>query len=89
VTRQAFLIAILLAAAGSLPAVAQQQPRPPSNINESTRRICRISDQIGTRLGAVRTCRTKAEWIQSARENVQIVDRMQRIAPACAPWSRC
>jgi hypothetical protein len=89
VTRQASLIAMLLAAAVPVAAAAQQQPRPPSNTNESTRRICRISDQIGTRLGAVRTCRTRAEWTQSAREYVQIVDRMQRIAPACAPWSRC
>jgi hypothetical protein len=89
VIRPAFLIAIMLAAAVSFPAVAQQQPRPPSNTNDSTRRYCRVSDQIGTRLGAVRTCRTKAEWKQFERESVQIVDRMQRVAPPCAPWSRC
>lgn len=88
-TRQAFLIAISLAATVSLPAAAQQQPRPPSDTNQSTRKICRISDQIGTRLGTVRTCRTQAEWAQAAREYVQVVDRMQRVAPACAPWSRC
>lgn len=88
-TKLAFPIAILVAAAVSLPALAQQQPRPPSNTNDSTRRICRISQQIGTRLGEVRTCRTKAEWEQFTRESGQVVDRMQRAAAACSPWSRC
>jgi hypothetical protein len=88
-TLRAFVPAALLAASVSLPAAAQQQPRPPSDTDESSRRICRISDEIGTRLGRLRTCRTKAEWDQSIRETGQVVDRLQRAATACNPWARC
>lgn len=85
-TRQAFLIALLLSAPASLPAQIQQA-RQPMDMNQ--RRICRTSDIIGTRLGRVVRCRTQAEWEELARENGQIVDRIQRFAAPCQPWSRC
>ncbi len=85
-TRQTFLIALLLAAPASLPAQIAQ-PRQPMDPNE--RRICRTSDTLGTRLGRVVRCRTQAEWEQFARENGQVVDRIQRVGLHCNPWSRC
>jgi hypothetical protein len=82
-TMRTCLTAALLAVSVSLPAAAQIQPRPPSDTNESTRRICRISQQIGTRLGAVRTCRTKAEWAEADLEARRVTDRIQRVTSAC------
>jgi hypothetical protein len=86
VTRQALLIALLLAAPAAL-AAPTEQPRRPMDSNE--RRICRTSDTIGTRLGRVVRCKTQAEWEQFTRESGQTVDRMQRFAAPCQPWSRC
>jgi hypothetical protein len=82
-TMRALTTAALLAAAVSLPAAAQIQPRPTSDTNESTRRICRIAQQIGTRLGAVRTCRTKSEWAEADLEARRTADRIQRSTSAC------
>jgi hypothetical protein len=73
----------LLAAAVSLPASAQQQPRPPSDTDESTRKTCRITQQIGTRLGAVRTYRTKSEWAEADIERRRTMDRIQRVTAPC------
>ncbi|MEA3030594.1 MAG: hypothetical protein QOG13_1919 [Sphingomonadales bacterium] len=85
-TGQALLIALLLAAPASL-AAQTEQPRRPMDSNQ--RRICRTADTIGTRLGRVVRCRTQAEWEQFARENGQVVDRMQRVGLHCKPWAMC
>ena len=86
VTRQAFFMATLLAATASLAAQAEEPRRP---MDASQRRICRTSDQIGTRLERVRRCKTQAEWDQMARESRQVVERIQGLAAPCSPWALC
>jgi cytoskeletal protein RodZ len=41
------------------------------------RKICRTTPQTGTRLRALRTCRTEEEWRQSATETQKAVRVMQ------------
>jgi hypothetical protein len=76
-------VALLAAAmfAGEAPLSAQPaQDRDPA---ASTRRICRVTPTIGSRLGGTRTCRTKAEWDAADRENRDAVGRYQRTTSAC------
>jgi hypothetical protein len=64
------LIAIPFALAGA----AEPGPRKSDG---KTRKICEVTGVIGSRLGAVRRCRTKEEWDQARREARQAVDRYQ------------
>lgn len=61
------------------------QPR-----NDSTRKICRVDGEVGSRLGGVRRCRTKAEWDAEKAEARTVVDRVQNMRPIyCAPPQPC
>ena len=51
----------------------------------STRRICRNSPQTGTRLRALRTCRTEAEWREMATKTQESVRVMQGRGVVPAP----
>jgi hypothetical protein len=55
---------------------AEPEPR---KSNPTTRKICEVSGVIGSRLGTVRRCRTKAEWEEARREARQAVDRYQHL----------
>lgn len=57
---------------------AEPQPAAPKS-NPTTRKICEVSGVIGSRLGRVRRCRTKAEWEEARREARQAVDRYQHL----------
>lgn len=58
--------------------------------NDSTRKICRIDNTVGSRLGGVRRCRTKAEWDAEKAEARTVVDRVQNMRPqTCGPPQPC
>lgn len=58
--------------------------------NDSTRKICRVDTTVGSRLGGVRRCRTKAEWDAEKAEARTVVDRVQNMRPIyCAPPQPC
>jgi hypothetical protein len=40
--------------------------------------ICEKVEQIGTRLGAKRTCMTRAEWKEQRRQNREVVEKAQQ-----------
>ncbi|MBV9882633.1 MAG: hypothetical protein JO276_06455 [Sphingomonadaceae bacterium] len=82
-----FLTAAVLAAAPIvLPVAANAQSSAATRSSTediNSRRICRVTPTIGSRLGGTRTCRTKAEWDAADRENRDAVNRYQRTTSAC------
>jgi len=81
------LIAAVAVVAAPVVLTAQPtiQPR-----NDSTRKICRTDGEIGSRLGGVRRCRTKAEWDAEKAEARNVVDRVQNMRVShCVPPQQC
>ena len=68
-----------VAAPTDSPAASGSAPANEAN----SRRICRVSSTIGSRLGGTRTCRTKTEWDQMQREARLTTDHIQRVSPPC------
>ena len=60
-----------------------EPPAKPSD--DSTKRICEVTGTIGTRLGNVRRCRTKAEREEAKQEARRVVDRIQNMKPTMCP----
>lgn len=60
---------------------------PPANqAKESEKRICTVTPTLGTRLGNIRRCRTRAEIAAAQAESRRVVDRIQANKPTlCAP----
>lgn len=67
-------------------AFAQQQPAQdgqpqaaaPVVANEADKPICKKEQQLGTRLGGKKTCKTKAEWDEFYRQQRAETEQMQR-----------
>jgi hypothetical protein len=45
--------------------------------------VCRSEGQIGSRLAARRTCRTRAEWAQHHDDSRETVEKVQYFKPTC------
>lgn len=89
---RAMASAAILAAAALAPlpaAAADTTPRSRHAVDPeySTRVICRVSPSNGSRLGTTRTCKTRAEWDQFARDQRNSVERFQAFTPGCAMGS--
>jgi hypothetical protein len=78
---RALVAAALVAASASFPADAQQQSRKSSDYG--TKKICKVEGQVGSRLGGKRSCKTRAEWDQIARESRLVAERIQSSTSAC------
>jgi hypothetical protein len=57
---------------------------PPAG-KDGERKVCEVTGTIGTRLGNVRRCRTKAEREEAQREARRVVDRIQADRPTMCP----
>jgi hypothetical protein len=67
-------------------AVIGAEPAPRSRDNPSTRKVCEVRGETGSRLGNVRVCRTKAERDQAKLESRRVVERIQNMrADRCPP----
>jgi hypothetical protein len=73
----ALVVAVPLAVAGA----AEPAPRK----SEKAKKICEVDATIGTRLGATRRCRTKAERDAHKQEAREVVDRIQMMKPTMCP----
>jgi hypothetical protein len=85
---RALVIASLLAAMSAAAAAQTAAPAPTQSTGANgedinARRICRVTPVIGSRLGGTRTCKTKAEWDQFAREMRTTVERIQGMGAGC------
>jgi hypothetical protein len=78
---RAFVAAAFLAASASVPAIAQQARSKGSDY--SNKKVCKVQDRIGSRLGGKRMCRSQSEWDQEAREARLSVSLMQASRQNC------
>ena len=66
------------------PAIAQIAPAPqappaaPAKDKDSNRIICEREDEIGTRLGGKKVCKTAAEWQQERQQQRETLEGVQR-----------
>ena len=82
-TMRALVIASLLATAAAAAAQTSVGPSSVRDPDYATRKICRVSPANGSRLGGTRTCRTRAQWDEFARDSRNIVEHIQRVSPPC------
>jgi hypothetical protein len=59
-----------------------ETPAPVGAAAKKDRLICRSETVIGSRLRGKRICRTKAEWVESEKQNTDAVREMQRTTRA-------
>lgn len=87
---RAFACAAALAAA-PLSAFAQPAAAPTGrhagDPEYATRRICRVTAQLGTRLMNRRVCKTRAEWEDFRRDQRNMVEAFQAFTPGCMTGS--
>ena len=72
---RAFGLAATLALAAT--AVAQPATQTPPPKADTERLICRTVTENGSRLGATRVCRTRAEWAEQRRQTRETIDHIQ------------
>jgi hypothetical protein len=66
--------------------IAMLDAQAPPAAKQGERRVCEVTGTIGTRLGNVRRCRTKAERDAAQQEARRVVDRIQaNKLTLCAP----
>jgi len=82
-TRQAFLIAALLATPVALPAQTQDPLVTRTPQDSTQRRICRTVNRVGSRLARTVTCKTQVEWDELAAESRRTAAHIQRSTSAC------
>lgn len=72
---------LALAAIMTAPAFAQSSPAivVETDKSELDRMVCERQEQIGTRLGARKVCKTIREWQEERRVQREDVERVQRI----------
>lgn len=73
---------LALAAILAAPAFAQSASSPAivveTDKSELDRMVCERQEQIGTRLGARKVCKTVREWLEQRRIQREDVERVQR-----------
>ena len=83
--RPLIVAALLAAPVSAIPVSAAyaQAAGATGTSDVNSRRICRVTPRIGSRLGGTRTCRTKTEWDAADREAREAVNRYQRTTASC------
>ena len=72
-------VAIAAPAAAQTAAADPAAPAPASQkLKDPNRIICEREEEIGTRLGGKRICKTAQEWEQSRQQSRNDVDELQR-----------
>lgn len=64
------VVAVPIAVHGAEPQTQQQKVSP-------EKKVCRVESESGSRLGAVRVCRTASEAEQMRQERRRVIDRIQ------------
>lgn len=72
------ILAPVTLAATPIAAAAQAPADPPPPPRSTEERICRTSGELGSRLTRTRTCRSRAQWDETRREQRTTIDRAQR-----------
>jgi hypothetical protein len=73
------MFALMLAVAAPVPALAQTQPAPTAKpARDPNRIICEKEEEIGTRLGSKKVCKTWLQWQQQRQEHRESIERIQQ-----------
>lgn len=67
-----------IAAAATVPAFAQTPASSDNKQRDPNKIVCQKEEQIGSRLGAKKTCLTVKEWDERARLNREETERVQQ-----------
>jgi hypothetical protein len=65
-------------ATGQTTAPAQPQQAAPAAKGDPNRIICERQEEIGTRLGGKKVCKTKAQWDEERLQERQALDKFQQ-----------
>ena len=83
------LAAVAAAAAVIAVPMTVQGAQEPVKSAPTARRVCTVSQTIGSRLNNVRRCRSAYERDQEKQEARLVVDRVQAFKPTCPGNGRC
>ena len=83
------LTAIAAAIAVITVPMAVQGAQEPAKSAPTARRVCTVSQTIGSRLNNTRRCRSAYERDVEKQEARQVVDRVQAFKPTCPGNGRC
>ena len=72
------MFALMFALAAPAPALAQTQSAPTTKARDPNRIICEKEEEIGTRLGARKVCKTWLQWQQQRQEHRESIERIQQ-----------
>ena len=68
----------IVAVCTSAPLFAQQQQQPTDKkVRDPNEVICERQEEIGSRLGGTKVCKTRAEWAEERRLSRQDIDKVQ------------
>jgi hypothetical protein len=69
----------------SVPLSAAEADSPKRPDSYSTKKICKVDKETGSRLGGVKRCRTRAEMEALKRETRLTVEKIQAFKPTMCP----
>lgn len=67
----------IVAVCTSAPLFAQQQQPTGKKVRDPNEVICERQEEIGSRLGGTKVCKTRAEWAEERRLSRQDIDKVQ------------
>ena len=67
----------IVAVCTSAPLFAQQQQPTDKKVRDPNEVICERQEEIGSRLGGTKVCKTRAEWAEERRLSRQDIDKVQ------------
>jgi hypothetical protein len=72
-------VALVGAAALAAPALGQSATQQPSSkkVRDPNEIVCERQEEIGSRLGGQRVCKTRAQWAEERRASREDVDKAQ------------
>jgi invasion protein IalB len=74
----ALVMMIALAAPAAAQSSTQQSAPAASKDKDPNRIICERQEEIGTRLGGKKVCKTAAQWDEERQQERQALDKFQR-----------
>ena len=79
-----FLLMFAVAAPASAQNASPAQPTAPAAAKNKSgdRMICERQEEIGSRLGGKKVCKTAAQWELERQQNRQTIDQVQQQATA-------
>jgi hypothetical protein len=83
-----FVAALAVVGTTAVAQVSTMVNNRPDGPNNNPNQIVCISETVtGSRIGARRVCRTRAEWVEHREETRKTIERVQYFKPTCGQGS--